>query len=71
MAVVVVNTTHEARRSHYDVGIGYGDSIDEAVSHMLEAMKSELPPCSGCALGFDRLVMLATGATDIRDVRLG
>ena len=27
-----------------------------------------LPPCSGCALGFDRLVMLACGATTIGDV---
>ena len=27
-----------------------------------------LPPCSGCALGFDRLVMLACGATSFDDV---
>jgi len=27
-----------------------------------------LPECSGIALGFDRLVMLATGATHIEDV---
>ena len=27
-----------------------------------------LPPCAGAALGFDRLVMLASGATDITDV---
>ena len=26
------------------------------------------PPASGCALGFDRLVMLATGATRIDQV---
>lgn len=32
------------------------------------AMKHGLPQCSGVALGFDRLVMLATGAIDIRDV---
>lgn len=32
------------------------------------AMQHGLPPCSGVALGFDRLVMLATGANDIRDV---
>jgi lysyl-tRNA synthetase class 2 len=27
-----------------------------------------MPPASGCALGFDRLVMLATGATRIDQV---
>lgn len=36
-----------------------GDFID-ALMHM--------PPASGCALGFDRLVMLATGATSIDQV---
>jgi len=29
---------------------------------------AEMPPASGCALGFDRLVMLATGATRIDQV---
>lgn len=36
---------------------------------LFAAMKSPgLPPCTGCALGFDRLVMLACGATTIDDV---
>ena len=38
--------------------------IDE---DFLEAL-SIMPPASGCALGFDRLVMLATGAARIDDV---
>ncbi|MDZ4777875.1 MAG: EF-P lysine aminoacylase EpmA [Alphaproteobacteria bacterium] len=44
----------------------YGESypIDE---DFLEAL-THMPPASGCALGFDRLVMLATGAARIEDV---
>jgi lysyl-tRNA synthetase class 2 len=39
--------------------------IDE---DFLAALDHGLPPCAGIALGFDRLVMLATGAEDIEDV---
>lgn len=34
-------------------------------SRLIDAMQAGLPPCSGCALGLDRLVMIATGATKI------
>jgi lysyl-tRNA synthetase class 2 len=45
----------------------YGESypIDE---DFLAALEWGLPDCAGIALGFDRLVMLATGAVDIEDV---
>lgn len=45
----------------------YGERypVDEDFLAALAAM----PPASGCALGFDRLVMLATGAARIEDVR--
>ncbi len=36
----------------------------------LAAMQSGLPACSGVALGFERLHMVAAGTTDIRDVLL-
>lgn len=35
---VVVNTAYDKRRLEYDVGIGYGDSIDRAKELMLEAL---------------------------------
>jgi aspartyl-tRNA synthetase len=31
-------------------------------------MEAGLPPATGVALGFDRVVLLAAGATDLREV---
>ncbi len=39
--------------------------VDE---HFLAALEHGMPDCSGVAVGFDRLVMLAAGITDIRQV---
>lgn len=37
-------------------------------SRLLAAMRQDLPACSGCALGVDRLLMVATGSQSIEQV---
>ncbi|MFM1814537.1 MAG: Elongation factor P--(R)-beta-lysine ligase [Pseudomonadota bacterium] len=50
----------EARQAIYGERYPIDDDFIEAVGMM--------PPASGCALGFDRLVMLAAGARSVNDV---
>ena len=45
-----------------------GKSALPETSRLLDAMDYGLPPSTGVALGFDRCVMLAAGARDIREV---
>jgi lysyl-tRNA synthetase class 2 len=54
--------TAEMDKKQARYGVRY--SLDEDFLAALAAM----PPASGCALGFDRLVMLASGATRIEQV---
>jgi len=45
-----------------------GLPLRPADDDFLAALDAGLPPCAGVAVGFDRLLMLAAGATDIRAV---
>jgi lysyl-tRNA synthetase class 2 len=48
--------------------IADGKSALPEQSRLLEAMEAGLPSCTGVALGFDRLVMLAVGASHLEEV---
>jgi lysyl-tRNA synthetase class 2 len=37
-------------------------------SHLVRATREGIPPCVGVALGFDRVVMLAAGVSEIADI---
>ncbi len=51
-----------------DVRVAAGLRPLPAESRLLDAMEAGLPPCAGNALGVDRLIMLALGATHLSEV---
>ena len=53
---VTVNTAYEKRRCEYDIGVGYGDNLEQAKSLILEAVRSaegvvEEPPAEVFVVG--------------------
>lgn len=55
-------------RIQNQIKVEQGDSALPEESRLLAAMDAGLPSCAGVAVGFDRLVMLAANASDIRQV---
>jgi lysyl-tRNA synthetase class 2 len=49
--------------------VAAGRSVLPIPRSFLAALEQGLPDCTGVALGFDRVVMLAVGATSIAEVR--
>jgi elongation factor P--(R)-beta-lysine ligase len=45
-----------------------GRPVRDVDGHFIDALRAGLPPCAGVALGFDRLVMVASGAARIDEV---
>ena len=66
----LTDVTELKRREELQNAVRSGSALSTlpGAPAMAAAMKSGLPNCSGVALGFDRLVMVATGSKQITDV---
>jgi len=65
--VELADAAEQRRRFEADRALrrARGLAVPELDERLLDALAAGLPPCAGVAVGFDRLLMLATGATDI------
>jgi lysyl-tRNA synthetase class 2 len=72
-AFTELNDPLEQEARFVEMGYLYADEDDEATpidQDYLRAMRYGMPPCGGCGIGVDRLVMLLTNQSTIREVLL-
>lgn len=62
-----IHTTEVQKQVFEMLGIGE-EEAEEKFGFLLQALKYGCPPHGGLAFGLDRLVMLMTGSSSIRDV---
>lgn len=63
----------EEQAKRFEAQAGNGDSSGEippADEDFIDALRTGMPPTTGCGIGIDRLVMLLTGQTHIKNVLL-
>jgi len=66
----LTDPVEQARRFDNDLAVRKIEGLQEypADQHLIAALEHGLPDCAGVALGFDRLLMLKTGAESIAEV---
>ncbi len=72
-AFTEINDPLDQEARFLEMGRLYADEDDEATpidEDYLRALRYGMPPCGGCGIGVDRLVMLLTNRSTIREVLL-